>query len=60
MLKAMFKLLGSEASTYVNSPRYWIRRLEIFDVDKLQDPRYWAAFVLTGYGFRPLYPLNVV
>jgi hypothetical protein len=56
LLKAMFKHIGPNANNFVNSPRTWIRRLESFDVSKLSEPRCWAAFVLTGYGYRPVYP----
>jgi hypothetical protein len=56
LLRAMLKQLGTEASTYVNAPSYWIRKLESFDVRELRNPRCWAAFVLTGYGYQALYP----
>jgi CHAT domain-containing protein len=57
LLKRMFKAIGpEEAKRYVNSPRTWLRILERYDVNRLREPRNWAAFVLTGYGFRAVYP----
>jgi CHAT domain-containing protein len=55
-LKMTLRALGSEVKTYVNAPKAWIRILERYDVIKLREPRCWAAFVLTGYGFRSVYP----
>ncbi|KAG4433271.1 hypothetical protein IFR05_011241 [Cadophora sp. M221] len=40
---------------FVDNPTFWIRRLDNLRDDELQDlrdPRSWAAFVLTGYGFQ--------
>ncbi|KIW07367.1 uncharacterized protein PV09_02213 [Verruconis gallopava] len=56
LLKRMFKILGTKSHEYINSPRTWIRLLDRYDVTRLREPRCWAAFVLTGYGFRTLYP----
>jgi CHAT domain-containing protein len=42
---------------FVDRPKYWIRRLDNLDeeeLQKLREPRCWAAFVLTGYGFQPI------
>lgn len=40
---------------FVDNPTFWIRRLDNLREEELQDlrdPRSWAAFVLTGYGFQ--------
>jgi len=40
---------------FVDRPRYWLKRLEGIteeDLEYLRKPECWAAFVLTGYGFR--------
>ncbi|KAL2063777.1 hypothetical protein VTL71DRAFT_5582 [Oculimacula yallundae] len=40
---------------FVDNPTFWIRRLDNLSDEELQDlrdPRSWAAFVLTGYGFQ--------
>jgi len=41
-------------SRFVDRPKYWIRMLDNlkdWELQKLREPRCWAAFVLTGYGF---------
>jgi hypothetical protein len=43
-------------SEYVHNPRYHIAQLKRQDVEELRNQRYWAAFVLTGYGSREIYP----
>ncbi|CZT12210.1 hypothetical protein WAI453_011565 [Rhynchosporium graminicola] len=45
----------SRVDKFVDNPTFWIRRLDNLRDDELQDlrdPRSWAAFVLTGYGFQ--------
>jgi len=40
---------------YVNRHNYWINKLANLRAEELQEirePRCWAAFVLTGYGFQ--------
>lgn len=44
-----------EASRYVIKPNYWIGRLAMLPVADLREARCWAAFILTGYGFKPIY-----
>lgn len=44
-----------EASQYVIKPNYWIGRLALLPVAELREARCWAAFILTGYGFKPIY-----
>jgi CHAT domain-containing protein len=45
-----------DLNEYVHNPRYHIGQLKRQDVEELRDKRYWAAFVLTGYGSREIYP----
>ncbi|OCL13543.1 hypothetical protein AOQ84DRAFT_385340 [Glonium stellatum] len=45
---------------FVINPKFWIDRLRNQKLDKLQEARCWAAFVLTGYGYRPIYRSNNV
>jgi CHAT domain-containing protein len=40
---------------YVHDATFYIKMLGMVDVKELRHPRCWAAFVLTGYGFTPLY-----
>ncbi|PBP23017.1 hypothetical protein BUE80_DR006129 [Diplocarpon rosae] len=47
----------SRVDKFVDNPNYWIRRLARLSEDEeqlqaLREPRCWAAFVLTGYGFQ--------
>lgn len=42
--------------SFVINPSYWIEQLRKLDVRELAEERYWAAFVLTGYGSRAIYP----
>lgn len=44
-----------EARQYVIKPNYWIGRLAKLPVAELREARCWAAFILTGYGFKPIY-----
>ncbi|QDS68798.1 hypothetical protein FKW77_005973 [Venturia effusa] len=44
-----------EVSQYVVSPNYTISRLANLSVAELKEARCWAAFILTGYGFKPIY-----
>ncbi|KAF2749760.1 hypothetical protein M011DRAFT_276018 [Sporormia fimetaria CBS 119925] len=41
---------------YVRDYEYWVDRLREFDAKELRQERYWAAFVLTGYGSKIIYP----
>ncbi|KAF2642730.1 hypothetical protein P280DRAFT_478809 [Massarina eburnea CBS 473.64] len=45
-----------EADGFVDNPTYHITQLKRQDVKELAEARYWAAFVLTGYGSKKLYP----
>jgi CHAT domain-containing protein len=40
---------------FVHNAFYWIDHLKSQDLEKLREPRCWAAFVLTGYGYTPVY-----
>jgi CHAT domain-containing protein len=55
MLK--IKLHHPKVENFVNRHRYWIKKLDDLganaeEVQNLREPRCWAAFVLTGYGFQ--------
>jgi CHAT domain-containing protein len=53
MLK--IKLKHPKVGDFVDRPRYWIKKLDDLRPDELRnlrEPRCWAAFVLTGYGFQ--------
>lgn len=53
MLKKEFK--HPRAEKYVARHKYWIEKLDNIsaeDIQNLREPRCWAAFVLTGYGFQ--------
>jgi CHAT domain-containing protein len=41
---------------YVLNPEHWIEELRQLNVEELAEERYWAAFVLTGYGSSIIYP----
>ncbi|KAF1956976.1 hypothetical protein CC80DRAFT_52949 [Byssothecium circinans] len=41
---------------YVINPTYHIDELKKQNATELREERYWAAFVLTGYGAKELYP----
>jgi CHAT domain-containing protein len=45
------------ASNFVDNPLFMIERLRKFNVVRLRNPAYWAAFTLVGHGFQPLYPI---
>jgi CHAT domain-containing protein len=40
---------------YIHDANFYIKMLGKLDVEELRHPRCWAAFVLTGYGFTPIY-----
>ncbi|KAJ4297943.1 hypothetical protein N0V90_005842 [Kalmusia sp. IMI 367209] len=44
-----------DADEFVINPMYHIGQLKQQDVKELAEERYWAAFVLTGYGSKELY-----
>jgi CHAT domain-containing protein len=39
-----------------NSRTFWLERLRARRTDDMDDPRYWANYVLTGDGFQVLWP----
>jgi CHAT domain-containing protein len=43
------------AAHYVAKPNFWVGELEKLPIEELREARCWAAFVLTGYGFKPIY-----
>jgi CHAT domain-containing protein len=47
-----------ETHNYVVNPQYHINELKELDAIELRDEKYWAAFVLTGYGSSTIYPNN--
>lgn len=49
-------LQGGKTSKYVVNVRSYIRALKETEVSEMRKPQYWAAFVLTGYGSKNLYP----
>jgi CHAT domain-containing protein len=49
-------LLKGKTSRYVVNVRSYIRALKETEVSEMRKPQYWAAFVLTGYGSKNLYP----
>lgn len=55
-LSLMLDQVGADATKYVDNPKYWLDKLNESKVEGLREPRCWAAFTLTGYGFRSLYP----
>lgn len=57
-LEEMRKKLGRKMMRYVDNPVWRLRQLRNDDINTLRDPRCWAAFTLTGYGFRPVYHLE--
>ncbi|KAJ4380787.1 hypothetical protein N0V86_004149 [Didymella sp. IMI 355093] len=50
------KLDGIESRTYVLKINFLLKELRETDPEEWQQPRYWAAFVLTGYGSSNIYP----
>lgn len=50
--------LASNGTVYnfVINPEYDIEVLKGLDVKEMAEARYWAAFVMTGYGSRSIYP----
>jgi CHAT domain-containing protein len=47
---------GLDPDEFVHNPTYHIGQLKKQDVMELREARYWAAFVLTGYGSKEIYP----
>ncbi|KAF8856142.1 hypothetical protein BDZ45DRAFT_745704 [Acephala macrosclerotiorum] len=48
---------SERVNDYVDNHEWWIRELDELEEDDLQalrEPRCWAAFVLTGYGFQEI------
>jgi len=54
-LKALFPPGGDGHQDYVFPAKHYLRVLQELSVEGLKKPRCWAAFVLTGYGCKPLY-----
>jgi CHAT domain-containing protein len=46
---------NARVNEYVHDAPHYIKLLGTLDVEELKDPRCWAAFVLTGYGFKNIY-----
>jgi CHAT domain-containing protein len=49
------ELAHPKVGKFVDRHKYWMRRLADLraeDLQKMREPRCWAAFVLTGYGFQ--------
>lgn len=58
-LHSLVDRLKSTADVFLNNPPFYLRKLEQNMerlVAQLRHPRSWAAFTLTGYGFREVYP----
>jgi CHAT domain-containing protein len=51
-------LQNGKTRPYVINARYWLEDLRYSDAKEWQQERYWAAFVLTGYGSNIIYPGN--
>ncbi|KAF2194090.1 hypothetical protein K469DRAFT_689149 [Zopfia rhizophila CBS 207.26] len=50
--------IDNRTDEFVINPDHYINELRQLKAEELAEDRYWAAFVLTGYGSKIIYPTN--